>query len=114
VLARFGSCASHEENACIRVSREPLSPLVQKVPYLYQYPTSMLMVVAAMAASASAAVPFDQIAALNELFSSTGGERWTTCLNWGVGDPCANSWGCMYCSNGVMYVACNTAVQPSC
>ncbi len=91
----------------------------------------MLLVVVAVAAaaSASAAVPYNQIVALNDLFSSTSGKGWTRSDNWGIGDPCANSWFSVTCRNsgsgdgsgsgsgsgiGVMYVACacGTAVLP--
>ncbi len=70
---------------------------------------AMLIFVLAVAVSASAAVPPDQTVALNELYSSTDGKGWKNSSNWGVGDPCANAWFGVSCSNGVMYVACSTA-----
>ncbi len=44
----------------------------------------VLVVTVALAASASAAVPYNQVVALNELFSSTSGKGWTRSDNWGV------------------------------
>jgi hypothetical protein len=72
----------------------------------------MLVVAVAVAASASAAVPYDQIVALNDLFWSTNGKGWSFYDNWGVGDPCDNAWFGVSCTNGMMYVACSTAVLP--
>ncbi len=72
----------------------------------------VLVVAVAVAASASAAVPYNQVVALNELFSSTSGKGWYRSDNWGVGDPCGNAWFGVACRNGVMYVACGTAVLP--
>jgi hypothetical protein len=48
----------------------------------------MLVLVVAVASSASAAAPPDQVVALNELYSSTGGAGWRNSSSWGVGDPC--------------------------
>jgi hypothetical protein len=73
----------------------------------------MLGVAVAVAASASAAVPYDQIVALSDLFSSTNGEGWRDSSNWGIGDPCGYKWFGVLCTDGVMYVACDTAVLPS-
>ncbi len=73
----------------------------------------MLVVAVAVAASASAAVPYDQIVALNDLFSSTNGKGWHRAENWGIGDPCGYKWFGVGCTDGVMYVACDTAVLPS-
>jgi hypothetical protein len=67
------------------------------------------VVVAVVVAAAAAAVPFNQVAALNELFASTNGKEWSYNSNWGVGDPCANAWFGVSCSDGVMCVACGTA-----
>jgi hypothetical protein len=72
----------------------------------------MLVVAVAVAASASAAVPYDQIVALMDLFSSTYGKGWNRVDNWGIGDPCENSWFGVSCTDGGMYVACDTAVLP--
>jgi hypothetical protein len=72
----------------------------------------VLAVAVAVAASASAAVPSNQVVALSELFSNTSGKGWHRSVNWGVGDPCGNAWWGVSCTNGVMYVACGTAVLP--
>jgi hypothetical protein len=72
----------------------------------------LVLVVAVVAASASAAVPYNQVVALSELFSKTSGDGWHRSDNWGVGDPCGNAWWGVSCTNGVMYVACSTAVLP--
>jgi hypothetical protein len=62
---------------------------------------SLLGVVAA----ASAAVPANQVAALNDLYASTNGAQWTANNNWLSGDPCANVWHGIFCSSSVMCVA---------
>jgi hypothetical protein len=64
--------------------------------------TPVVMLVLAVAASASAALPYNQVVALNELFSSTNGKGWSRSDNWGIGDPCANSWFGLSCANGFM------------
>jgi hypothetical protein len=54
-------------------------------------PIAMLRIVVAVAtvaATVSAAVPLNQVAALNDLFSNTSGKDWYDASNWGVGDPC--------------------------
>jgi hypothetical protein len=65
------------------------------------------VVATALAAVASAAVPANQIVALNELYSSTSGKWWWNSANWGVGDPCTNVWSGILCTAGFVYVACS-------
>jgi hypothetical protein len=72
----------------------------------------LIVAVATALACAHAAVPFNQIVALNELFSDTGGKEWRNNSNWGIGDPCSNAWFGVECSNGVMYGTCGIAVRP--
>ncbi len=83
--------------------------IAHRVPSVLMF---VLVVAVAVAASASAAVPYNQVVALNELFSSTSGKGWHFNDNWGVGDPCGNNWINLGCKNGVMCVACGTAVLP--
>jgi hypothetical protein len=65
------------------------------------------VVATALAAVASAAVPANQIVALNELYSNTSGKWWGKSASWGVGDPCTNVWSGILCTAGFVYVACS-------
>jgi hypothetical protein len=72
----------------------------------------LLTVAMVVIASTHAAVPANQVAALNELFASTNGTGWTANYYWGVGDPCTNGgWFGLQCSDGVLYAACSAAVR---
>ncbi len=65
----------------------------------------LCVVVVAVARWASAAAPYNQVMALNELFHSTNGKWWDNSENWGVGDPCEEGWYGVFCAeNGDMYV----------
>jgi hypothetical protein len=79
----------------------------------------MVLALAAVAAitavAASAAVPYNQIVALEELFNSTGGPAWQNSAHWGVGDPCASGWFGVRCSqDGDVCVVCGAASLPTC
>jgi hypothetical protein len=63
------------------------------------------VVVMALAAMASAAVPSNQIVALNELYSNTSGKWWGNSANPAVHEiPCANAWHGISCTAGFVYV----------
>ncbi|MCP4046103.1 MAG: hypothetical protein GY732_08960 [Gammaproteobacteria bacterium] len=44
-----------------------------------------------------------EVAALTELYNSTGGDNWTDNSNWLVGDPCADSWFGVVCGVGTVH-----------
>jgi hypothetical protein len=71
----------------------------------------IIALLVALAASASAEVPPDQIAALKELFISTDGPAWRNSTMWNVGNPCdantthSSPWYGLACSFfGKLYV----------
>jgi hypothetical protein len=79
----------------------------------------IIALMVALAASASAEVPSDQIAALKELFISTDGPAWLNSTMWNVGNPCDGShhslWYGLQCSpSGELYVACAAGRHAAC
>lgn len=44
-----------------------------------------------------AALPVYEVAALKDVFNSANGTGWYSYENWGIGDPCANSWFGVQC-----------------
>ena len=44
-------------------------------------------------------VPIEKIDALMELYNSTNGDSWYNNANWGMGDPCINSWHGIICDD---------------
>ena len=46
------------------------------------------------------AVDAVELAALQDLYNSTNGDRWTYSTNWLQGDPCDDNWYGLNCVNG--------------